>query len=136
MGQREGAAKIKKRPPSSTDGEAPNARFHSPVSLKKANIAAQTGDIAPHTPGRTFPALPVTLLTADGSLSLSGWEQVLFPFIVINDTILSVLSGDVKKFAGKRNTFSCLNMGVCAMMEKIWTGEENDESGNVGAKTV
>ena len=53
------------------DGEALLARFHSPVSLREASIAAQTAGIAPPTPGRTFPPPPGGPLAAGGGPSLS-----------------------------------------------------------------
>ena len=53
------------------DGEALAARFHSPVSLREASIAAQTAGIAPPTPGRTFPPPPGGPLAAGGGPSLS-----------------------------------------------------------------
>ena len=58
--------------------ERRKARFHSPVSLKKACIAAQTGDITPRTPGRTFPTLHAGLLAAGGNPSLFALRRYFF----------------------------------------------------------
>ena len=53
------------------------------VLLMEAHNAAQTEDITPPAPGRTFPPPPAGLLAAGGRPSLIVWHGVLFPFMAV-----------------------------------------------------